>query len=89
MRVSDVGFWVHGKAAVVSLLVTSGGLEKRMKAEVGSMAWRLDGGLSTLAVSGTLDVGLAAVNKHFNEQMNSPAERSKSGGGGFCFLNFR
>ena len=45
------------------------------------MAWRLDGGLSTLAVSGTMDVGLAAVNKHFNERMNSPAERSKSGGG--------
>ena len=39
-------------------------------------------GLSTLAVSGTMDVGLAAVNKHFNERMNSPAERSKSVGGG-------
>ena len=65
---------------MVSSLVTSGGLEKRMKAEVGSMAWRLDGGLSTLAVSGTLDVGLAAVNRQFNELLNSPAERSKSGG---------
>ena len=72
-----------GKAAV------AGNWRAGEKAEVGSMAWRLDGGLSTLAVSGTLDVGLAAVNKHFNEQMNSPAERSKSGGGGFCFLNFR
>ena len=47
-RVSDVGFWVYGKAAVVSLLVTSGGLEKRMKAEVGRMKYRLDAGLSTL-----------------------------------------
>ena len=52
-----------------------------MKAEVGRMKWRLDAGLSTLAVSGTLDVGLAAVNKHFNERMNSPVERSKSGAG--------
>ena len=66
---------------MVSLLVTSGGLEKRMKAEVGRMKWRLDAGLSTLAVSGTLDFGLAPVNRQFNERLNSPAERSKSGGG--------
>ena len=50
------------------------------KAEVGSMKWRLDAGLSTLDVSGTLDVGLAAVNKHFNERLFEPVKRSKSGG---------
>ncbi len=52
-----------------------------MKAEVGRMKCRLEAGLSTLAASGTLDFGLASVNRQFNELLNSPVERSKSGAG--------
>ena len=43
------------------------------KDEISARRWSLD-------ASGTLDVGLAAVNRQFNELLNSPAERSKSGG---------
>ena len=39
------------------------------KAEAGSIKWRLDAALSTLDASGTLEVRLAAVNKHFNERL--------------------
>jgi hypothetical protein len=43
---NDVKKSPHGVA--VSLLVTSGGLRKRTKAEVGRMKWRLEVGLSRL-----------------------------------------
>jgi hypothetical protein len=43
---NDVEKSHHG--VVVSLLVTSGGLWNRTKAEVGRLKWRLEVGLSTL-----------------------------------------